>query len=332
MCHGIHYLCFMQRLIGSFSWVIAISLLAVTSCTIETAQPIKSNSLVIASDFLHAEDTVLFKDFIKDNDVRLKIRHLTADQIIRIIKEKRYNSGLDMVLSQNMHTSIKLNRNRVLHDLIDPKNEIKSQNLYISYKHNFIGIGLDPFVFKYTNDTLRGITHYEDLNEHHHYHTLSYFDKLSFLSPIRKKQNRVDTYNWAQKWNNQTMLRPEKGPWRDSAEVVLCRYSQLRSFNDSIWKQYPADFFFPNQDRNGVYFEVMTLSIVQQAEHFADAQKFIKYCQNSGYNAQLNADLNRFPIYKYLNARIEGPTFYTSNLDELLKYHDVLVRIIDKLD
>lgn len=322
----------MERLMGSFSWMLAFFLLATTSCTIETAKPIKSHALVIASDFLHAEDTVLFKDFIKNNDVHIKIRHLTTDEIISIIKEKGYNSGLDMVLSKNMHSSIKLNKSGVLHDLVDPKIEMKSQNPYISYKHNFIGIGLDPFVFKYTNDTLRGIKHYQDLSKHAHYHTLSQYDKLGFLSPIRKEQNRVNTYNWAQKWNNHSTLRPEKGPWSDSAEVVLCMYSQLNTFNDSIWKKYPEDSFFPNRDREGVYFDVMTLSIVQQAEHFSHAQNFLKHCQNSGYNAKLNADLKRFPIYEYLNVRKEGPKFYTKNLDELLKYHDVLVRILDKLN
>lgn len=286
---------------------------------------------MIASDFLNAEDAKLFKKFSQKNNVRIKIRHLSADQIISIVEEKGYGSGIDLVFSKNMHSAVKLNKKGIFHDLIESKNEAKSENPYISYKHNFIGIGLDPFVFKYTNDTLRGIKHYEDLTEHPHYHTLSDFDKLSFLAPVRKKQNRVETYNWAKKWNDQSTLRPEKGPWNDSAEVVLCLYSQLNTFGDSIWMKYPTDCFFPNQDRKGAYYDLITLSIIQQAEHFSDAQKFVEYYQNSGANTRLNANLNRFSIYKYLNARKYKPKFHPAKLDELLKYHDVLVRIIDKL-
>ena len=322
----------MQGLMSTFSWIIGISLLALSSCSIETAKPLKSQDLVIASDFLHKEDTLLFKDFIDKNDVRLVIRHLSPDQIVTEVQKKGYNSGIDMVLSQNMQTPIKLNKSGVLHDMVEQVSQIKSSNHYISYKHNFVGIGLDPFVFKYTNDSLRGIRHYQDLNENRHYHTLSKSDLLSFLSPIRKEQNRAETYKWAKKWKEQTTIRPENGPWTDSAKVVLCKYSQLKTVEDSIWKAYPEDHFFPNEDRAGVYFDVITLSIVQQAEHFSDAQKFLAHCQNSGYNATLNAELNRFPIYDYLKARIEGPKFYPVHIDQLLQYHDVLRRMLDKLE
>ncbi|MCJ8292555.1 MAG: hypothetical protein HRT58_21650 [Crocinitomicaceae bacterium] len=308
------------------------SLLAMTSCSIETAEPLKSQALVIASDLLHAEDTVLFQNFTKNNGIRIIILHLSPDQIIATIKKKGYNSGIDMVLSQNMQTPIKLNKSGILHDMVEQVSKTKSPNQYISYKHNFIGIGLDPFVFKYTNDSVRGVKHYQDLNSHHHYHTLSKSDMLSFLSPIRKERNRAKTYEWTRKWNQQSIFRPENGPWNDSAKVVLCKYSQLETFQDSIWQKYPENHFFPNEDRAGVYYDLMTLSIVQQAEHFTEAQKFLAYCQNSGYNATLNAELNRFPIYDYLKARTEGPKFYPSHIDQLLQYHDVLERMLHKLN
>jgi len=161
---------------------------------------------------------------------------------------------------------------------------------------------------------------------------LSEADIVSFLSPIRKERNRAITYEWMKKWNQQSTFRTENSSWNDSAEVVLCKYSQLNQENDSTWQDFAEGHYFPNEDRAGVYFDVMTLSIVRQAEHYSDAQKFIAHCQNSGYNDMLNRKLNRFPIYEYLKARTEGPKFYPVNIDELLQYHDVLSRMFDKLN
>lgn len=321
----------MQRVLSSFLWIFAFSFLVMTSCTVETAKPLKSQALVIASDFLHAKDTVLFKDFIEKNEVRLIIRHLSPERIIDEIKSKEYNSGIDMVLSQNMQTPIKLNKSGILHDMVEEESAVKSPNQYISYKHNFVGIGLDPFVFKYTSDSVRVIKHYQDLSNYPSYYTLSESDKLSFLSPIRKVQKRAKTFEWIKKWNQQSTFRTEFTPWNDSVHVVLCKYSQLETFKDSIWENYAEGCYFPNEDRSGVYFDVMNLSIVQQAEHFTDAQKFLTHCQNSGYNATLNKELNRFPIYDYLKARLEGPKFYPLRIDKLLQYQDVINRMLNKL-
>lgn len=288
--------------------------------------------MVIASDFLHAQDTVLFKDFVEKNEVQITIRHLSPSQIIDAVQNKGYNSGIDMVLSQNMRTPIELNKSGVLHDMVEKEGAIKSQNEYISYKHNFIGIGLDPFVIKYTNDSIRDVKYYQDLSNYPNYHTLSEADMLSFLSPIRKEQKRAKTFEWIERWTKQTKLRPENGPWNDSLQVVLCKYSQLESFKDSIWKEYSEGHYFPNEDRLGVYFDVVNLSIVLQAEHFTDAEKFLEHCQNSGYNAMLNRKWNRFPVYDYLKARLDGPKFYPSHIDQLLQYQDVLARMLKKLE
>lgn len=327
-----HYLCFMQRLTSSIFWISALFLIGLASCSIDSAQPIKSQALVIASDFLHEEDTVLFKSFIRKNDIRIIIRHLSPDQMISEIESKGYNSGIDLVFSQNTQTPIKLNKKGILQDLVEIETDIKEQNKYISFKHNFVGIGLDPFVFKYTSDSLREVSSYLDLSKHPSYHTLSKSDIICFLSPIRKKMNRGNTFDWAKKWNEQSTFRPENGSWNDSTGVVLCKYSQLETFSDSIWMRYPEGIYFPNENKSGVYYDLVSLSIVQQAEHFSDAQKFLEYCQNSGHNSTLNMKINRFPIYDYLKERKEGPKFHTSHIDELLKYHDVIERMMNKLN
>ncbi|MFK7785343.1 MAG: hypothetical protein AB8B56_09515 [Crocinitomicaceae bacterium] len=321
----------MQRLKSLILWISLPFFVGITACTIETATPIKSEALVIASDFLYEEDTVLFADFSKKNSVRLIIRHLSSDEMISEMTSKGYNSGIDLVFSDNMQTPVKLNKQGILQDLVEIEKGVKTQNPYISYRHNFVGVGLDPLVFKYTSDSTQEARSYSDLINTPHYHTLSRSEVISFLSPMRRKMNRAKTYEWTQKWAKTTAFRPEKGPWSDSAQFVLCKFSQLEQINDSLWAKYPDEIVFPNTESTGIYFDLISVSIVQQAEHFSDAKKFLEHYQNSGYNATLNKKLSRFPVYDYLKIRTEGPKFSSIHIDQLLKYHDVLDRMLDKI-
>ncbi len=115
-----------------------------------------------------------------------------------------------------------------------------------------------------------------------------------------------------------------------SCENIILTEGQLMTYvasGNKILRKY-----FPNKNKSGVYFDLITLSIVKQAENYSNVQKFIEHCQNSGYNASLNKKLGRFPIYDYLKVRSRGPKFHTSQIDDLLQYHDVLSRMFDKLN
>lgn len=322
-----------MQLIGRFLLFFLLSILLVTgACTVPSAKPENDRSVTIASDFLEEADTLLFTDFVKRNNIRIVIRHLSLDEITSIIEKKEYDSGIDLVFSQNTQTPIELNKKGFLHNLIEPKQKLTSRNHYISYRHNFVGVGLDPFVLNFRHDSLRSEINYSDLRKKSHYHTLSKADQLSFLSPIRRRNDRIETFAWARDWNSKSIERPSEGPWKDSLNFVLCKFSQLASIQDSAWQKYSGVPYFPNQTKSGVYFELITVSIVRQAEHYTSAQKLMEYIQNPGFNATLNNKINRFPVYDYLKERKNGPKFYPSNIDQLLKYYDVLGRMLDKIN
>ena len=94
----------MERLKYLFLWISLPFFLGITACSIETAKPVKSEALVIASDFLHEADTMLFDDFSKKNNIRLIIRHLSVDQMITEMESKGYNSGIDLVFSDDIQS------------------------------------------------------------------------------------------------------------------------------------------------------------------------------------------------------------------------------------
>ncbi len=307
-------------------------LLVASACTVPSAKTENDRSVTIASDFLQEADTVLFSSFAKRNKIRIIIRPMNLDEISSEVANKGYNSGIDMVFSQNTLTPIELNKKGFLHDLMEPEQKMTSRNHYISYRHNFVGVGLDPFVFNFRHDSLRSELNYSDLRKTSHFHALSKADQLSFLSPIRRRNDRIATFAWARDWSSASIQRPDEGPWRDSLDFVLCKFSQLETIQDSSWQKYSGVPYFPNQSKSGLYFELTTVAIIRQAEHFTDAQKLLDYFQSPGFNATLNEKINRFPIYDYLNVRKEGPKFYPSNIDQLLKYYDVLDRMLDKIN
>lgn len=299
-----------------------------TSCSVEMAKPEKKQSLVIASDFLNEEDTILFKQFVQKHKIRVIIRHLSPADLIAKLKASRFNSGIDLVLAQNSYTALRLNNLGMLHDLQKTVDVSPNANPYISYKHNFIGIGLDPFVFNYPVDSIRTATRYHDLRTKPSYHLLSDWDVLSFLSPIRKETNQSKTYDWMKDWLAHSAVRPEKGPWSDSVRVNLCKYSQLTSVEDSTWLSYSSEIAYPESRGMGTHYELVVLAIVDQAEHFDAANKFISFCENPGHNDVLNKKMHRFPIYDFLEIRKNAPRFYPSQIDKLVQYQEMILRML----
>jgi hypothetical protein len=302
-----------------------------TSCSIEMAKPEKKQRLVIASDFLHEEDTLIFRQFVQKHKIRVVIRHLSPEDLIKKLNNSRFNSGIDLVLAQNSYTALRLNNLGMLHDFEIIPGASPNSNPYISYKHNFVGIGLDPFVFNYPVDSIRTATRYRDLRTQPSYHLLSNWDLLSFFSPLRRETNQGKTYSWIKDWKAHSARRPENGPWSDSVRVNLCKYSQLTTFEDSTWQSYSAEIAFPESRGMGTHYELIVLAIVDQAEHFDAAQKFIEFCENPGHNEMLNKKINRFPIYDFLEVRQSGPRFYPVPIDRLVQFDEMILRMLRKL-
>lgn len=308
--------------------VVILLLSGLSSCYVETAKSVKDKELAIVSDYLVEKDTVLFRRFKEKYKCRVYIRSMTTDQLIGYMRNADHNSGLDIVMMKSLQSVLSLNKNGVLHPLGKNERSFHVDSSYISKKFNYIGLGFDPFVISYTTDTIPLIDKYYSLSRTKHFNHLSQDDILVFLSPIRKEHGRVAFYSWTKKWLDQTIDLTS----RDS---LMPNYPILSLYSD--FKQFPSELKsykimnYPKGMKEGSYFNLRTLAIIRQAEHFALARNFISFYRNAGYNEDLNIKLHTIPLFHSLINSNEDFVTYPLNPEKTLEYHLTIERMLDKM-
>jgi hypothetical protein len=306
-------------------FMLSASFALLASCHIEQAKPIERETLTISSDYLEEGDTLLFTSFVKKYNVRLIIRSMSTDAVIGLMRNADYNSGLDLILSKSSHSAFRLSKQHVFQPLNKQDEKLIVEHDFISWKYDYVALGLDPYVIHYASDTAITARTYQDLFKYPHYHTLDHDDLLCFMSPLRHEKNQVDTYKWAERWYKLTVKSPENGPISDSISATLSRYSQIDDPNDGV-------IYYPDGLRSGCYYDLLTMGIVKQAENYLTAKKFISYYSNPGHNSTINEKLHTFPLYDYLPFRGDKFVLNPVSSETLLQYHGIIDRIINKLE
>ena len=307
-------------------------LLVLPACHVKKANPTENNTLVIASDYLVEGDTSLFKGFSAQNKARVVIRPITTDALIGLMRNEGYNSGIDLVLSESSHSAFRLWQEKLLQPVYEKDAFNNADNDYISYKYSYVSLGIDPFVIYYPSDTLITARTYQDLFKTPHSYSLTREDILSFLSPLRQYKNQVDTYSWIERWDSTGVQQSQLTSHGDTLPAILTRHSHVELLRDSLKGAGSDKLIFPNGLRRGSYYDVLPMAIVNQAENYIMAKKFIQYYTNPGHNSIINEKLHTFPLYDYLESRSVDFKLNPANKEALLQYHPMIERIVNKLD
>ncbi len=315
-------------LIQSVSAVLFL-LAGLSSCFVDTATPVNDKELAIVSDYLVAKDTVLFKRFKEKYDCRVFIRTMTTDELIGYMRNADHNSALDIVMMKSIHNVLILNKNGVLHPLGKNERSFHVDSSYISAKYNYVGLGFDPFVLCYTTDTVPLISNYSALSKTRHFNRLTNEDILVFLSPMRKEQTRVNFYSWTKQWRSQTTPFDAKDTLQ--AEFpILALYSDFRTFPKSLKKYTIVNY--PKGKKEGSYFNLRSIAIVRQAEHFTLAKNFISFYRNAGYNEDINLKLKTVPLFHSLLDSHNEFVPYPLNPEKALEYQLTIERMLNKMN
>lgn len=257
-----------------FKWLIPGLMLAalMSACGYEELNPIQKQNLTIASDYLFAQDSILFADFAKKTNIKVNIIHISADSISNKIIQNPLNVDFDMIMISDMPILENLKNRNLLQKF--------SSNIHkTNFNEHIILTGIDPIVFKSNKNALNDSASYNDLSRNLWYPILNELD-------LKKLYNGIKNINeWSTResaiWLNQTGFKKLSYPLEDSLapkmfEVgFLSQLERTNSLPDSLNTfQY---LIFPNQLQTGLLYNYYGAGIVYQSRNFFAAMQMIEY-------------------------------------------------------
>ncbi len=242
--------------------------LVLVACKIEEAKPEISKKLVLASDFLEAKDTVLFKRFSKKTGIRLKILNLNASQIAQKLKKEGYNSSIDLVFVKSLN-SVKILDKTKFQELDANFLREKTPSLKAFKNATWLVAGLDPFVFLYDPNFYTGKKNYRDLSKNFTWASPQSIEELAVLGAhntiLFKKKDSVQ-YNFIK--NNVAYQSLSNGVI--SSQFLVLKNSFFEK-NKELSKK--REVFFPDK----TYADRWCFAVVDQAINYGNVEAFLMY-------------------------------------------------------
>lgn len=108
-------------------------------CQIEDAPELGQSTIKIASDYLESVDTIMFADIADSLHCRIEIINMNADQLIGEVRNKRFNTELDLIMMRSVYDVNRLKRQHVFHHL----RSSELRNRWTDY--DVVPFSIDPF-------------------------------------------------------------------------------------------------------------------------------------------------------------------------------------------
>lgn len=297
------------------------------SCEIETARPAKQKQLTIASDYLYSADTAIFSDFSKNNNIKVKIVHLSPSKIIGEFRSKSFNTRIDLIMLKTMTDVLDFHKKEILHPLKMGSHFMEADASYSSEKFDYVGFGYDPYIVALPKDLPIGIRMYNDLTNHKFSTDLNDNELIPMFAPILSKKSRVDANSWVKKFYDHSK---RDSLYNDSIGrnlPILTNYSSFYSGQNN--KQIKnKKIVFPNTKSTGTFYNLRTFCIANQAENYDESISLINFYLQEKNNKNLNKKLNTIAIH---SNEIGFRKYYMSS-EKMSQYFLTIERLIQKLD
>ena len=286
--------------------------LVLVACKIEEAKPEISKKLVLASDFLEAKDTVLFKRFSKKTGIRLKILNLNASQIAQKLKKEGFNSTIDLVFVKSLN-SVKILDKTKFQKLDANFLREKTPSLKAFKNATWLVAGLDPFVFLYDPAFYMSEKNYSDLSKKFTWASPQNIEELAVLGVhniiLFKKRDSVH-YNFIK--NNVAYQSSSNGVI--SSQFLVLKNSFFEK-NKELSKKRVV--FFPDK----TYADRWCIAVVEQAKNYDNVESFLMFYSKLSESNYFIKKTGVFPYRdntrKLLNLR---NTILKIQEDSLLEY------------
>jgi ABC-type Fe3+ transport system substrate-binding protein len=242
--------------------------LVLVACKIEEAKPEISKKLVLASDFLEAKDTVLFKRFSKKTGIRLKILNLNASQIAQKLKKEGYNSSIDLVFVKSLN-SVKILDKTKFQELDANFLREKTPSLKAFKNATWLVAGLDPFVFSYIPDSTKTAKNYSDLSTNFTWASPQSSEQFSVLLAHRGSHSKKDA-KWKKGFIQNNVTFNSENDSLQNRQFLVIKHSFFTK-NKELSKQ--REVFFPDK----TYADRWCFAVVDQAINYGNVEAFLMY-------------------------------------------------------
>ena len=253
---------------------------------------------------------------------------MDARQLRQRLAEREANSGVDIVMLESMYDVHKIQRYKLLQN-IDFSDEVTVEvQKYSSWKYDYVGFGVDPYIIAHSTQQPNSIKTYNDLTRFDYVNKLAYEDEVAMLAPSLHKMKKVKANNWIKKYVKHR-LSSKNLP--DSLHAMLptlltfSSYKELKTSSDAFRKK---EYLMPNRNSTGTFYNTRTFCIVNQAENYVTAKTFVSFFLEKKHNSKINERLNTLSIYNPGN----GFRRYSTHTENLLSYFIMVERVLQKLD
>ena len=280
--------------------------LVLVACKIEEAKPEISKKLVLASDFLEAKDTVLFKRFSKKTGIRLKILNLNASQIAQKLKKEGYNSSIDLVFVKSLN-SVKILDKTKFQELDANFLREKTPSLKAFKNATWLVAGLDPFVFSYIPDSTKTAKNYSDLSTNFTWASPQSSEQFSVLLAHRGSHSKKDA-KWKKGFIQNNVTFNSENDSLQNRQFLVIKHSFFEK-NKELSKQRVV--FFPDK----TYADRWCFAVVDQAKNYESAKTFLMYYSKLSLSKNFKKQHGVFPKID----KLKNPKIFNIKEEVLLK-------------
>lgn len=287
-------------------------------------------TLIVASDYLNHRDAKLFQSFEKEFNIKVTILPMKKDSLLNKLTSEGFATRIDIIMLKSALDMCQLEEATQLQRILKSEDRPDLPFRYRDNDYHWFGLAIDPYIILSKKDSSHRIINYNDLAKATEWTTnLAKNDELvpfySALFHQWREQKKESTDRWFEKFAQKevTFKKP-----KDSILVfppLLTTYSSYYSDSMLYKSAYKkAKLIYPNQNKDGLIYELRSVAIVKQARNYSNAVDFINYLFREDVNQRINNWWNTFPIstslersYTYQNKRFKS---YPVAISELCKF------------
>jgi hypothetical protein len=232
---------------------------------------------------LRPKDTIHYKGFEKRTGINVKILHLSADSIQKMLKSKGYNSKIDLVFLNSL-SAVKDVETGFFHKF--QYNVAKKELSFYKpiLENKWLIAGIDPYVFSYFQDSIERPTNYNQLTKGFLWATPNEENLNIFLAHIKynlRKNDENGFREWKQKFKRNQVIYEAGTDSLASIQFLFSKESDIKS-DLRLGKQKRRVISYPTGNSGCPFADRYCIALVDQSLNFYNAKRLLKYIQFYG--------------------------------------------------